>query len=351
MNALVAAAESELQASPQAQRLTEEARWTCIVLHKQGKKKAAIAEQLGCRPGTVAAVLARWRATGSPHSGSRAGRPRCTSADEDVNIALTARVQVFTSARHVRRTLFLDTSRQTVHRRLQEAGLFGRVARHKRDYAAAEIRKRLSFANGYGGWSERQWQQVIFADEKCFYGKGFCGRIWVRREKGAALEPQYTIHKQAHPVKVNVWACFSAAGQGYIHIFNENFDGKLFTKIIRKNLAHVADSTLPPGEQRYFLMDNAKTHKGEAAKRELHNASFITLDFPPYSPDLNPIENLWSILARRVEQRTCETAAELRSVIQGEWDKIEPELLHKLAHSMPARCRAVIDAAGWHTKY
>jgi hypothetical protein len=129
MNALVAAAESELQNPPHAQRATEEARWTCIVLHKQGKKKAAIAEQLGCRPGTVSSVLARWRATGSPHSGSRTGRPRCTSAEDDLNIALTARVEVFTSARQVRRTLFLDASRYTIDRRLQEAGMFGRVAR------------------------------------------------------------------------------------------------------------------------------------------------------------------------------------------------------------------------------
>jgi len=152
-------------------------------------------------------------------------------------------------------------------------------------------------------------------------------------------------------VKVNVWACFAASGCGYMHIFNENMDGKLFCKIIKNNLAASADLILPPGQQRYFLMDNAKTHKSERAKEIIHNASFITLDFPPYSPDLNPIENLWSILARRVEQRTCETVEELQDVIADEWDRVEPETLQKLAHSMPTRCQAVIDAAGWHTKY
>jgi len=101
-------------------------------------------------------------------------------------------------------------------------------------------------------------------------------------------------------------------------------------------------------------MDNAATHKSDRAKAILHNASFITLDYPPNSPDLNPIKNLWSILARRVEstqQNTCETVEELQDVIADEWSKIKPEVLRKLWRSMPARCQAVIEARGWHTKY
>jgi hypothetical protein len=209
-----------------------------------------------------------------------------------------------------------------------------RVARHKRDYSAAEINKRLSFARGYGDWSVDQWAQVLFSDEKCFYGKGFCGRIWVRREKGAALEAQYTIHKQAHPVKLNVWTCFSAAGCGFMHIFSENMDSKLYAKILKVNLKASADKALPAGKQRYFLMDNAPTHRSEKAKAHIFNASCITLDFPPYSPDLNPIENLWNILARKVEQHTCESIAELQDVIAQEWNHTDPQVLQNIAASM-----------------
>jgi hypothetical protein len=250
MDALIAVAAAAPEDSPHPQRLTVEARWTCVVLYKLKWKKTAIAQRLGCHTNTVRAVLARWRASNSPNSGSRTGRPRITSELEDTHIALAARVEKFTSPRQVRRKLFLDCSPRTIDRRMQEAGLFGRVARHKRDYSEEEIRKRLSFANGYSGWTQEQWEQAIYADEKCFYGKGFCGRIWVRREKGEALNPDYTIHKQAHPVKVNVWACFAASGQGYMHIFNENLDGKLFAKIIKNNLAasRSADMVLSEGK-------------------------------------------------------------------------------------------------------
>ena len=216
MDALIAVAAAAPKDSPHPQRLTVEARWTCVVLYKFKWKKTAIAQRLGCHTNTVRAVLARWRASNSPNSGSRTGRPRITSELEDTHIALAARVEKFTSPRQVRRKLFLDCSPRTIDRRMQEADLFGRVARHKRDYSEEEIRKRLLFANGYSGWTQEQWKQAIYADEKYFYGKGFCGRIWVRREKGEALNPDYTIHKQAHPVKVNVWACFAASGQGYM---------------------------------------------------------------------------------------------------------------------------------------
>ena len=321
------------------------------MLYTHGWKRAAIARDIGCDWHTVTSVIARWRLTADVRSGARSGRPRCTSFDEDINVCLAARVDVFTSPRQVRRKLNMDISPRTIDRRMQEAGLFGRVARHKRDYSPAELRQRLSFAQGYAGWSAEQWARVLFSDEKCFFGKGFCGRVWVRREVGEALNPKYTIHKQAHPVKVNVWACFGAGGVGYMHIFNDNLNGKMYCKILRNNLGASADLVLPEGQQRYFLMDNAPTHKSQKAKEIIFNASCTALDFPPYSPDLNPIENLWSIMAHRVEQRTCETEEELQDVIADEWDKIEPEVRQNLARSMPARCQRVIEACGWHTKY
>ena len=137
------------------------------------------------------------------------------------------------------------------------------MARHKRDYSKAEVRKRLAFAEGYAGWTKEQWEKVLFNDEKCFCGEGFCGRMWVRREKSTALEPQYTVHKTAHPVKVNVWACFCASGQGDCYILNENLDAKLMKKILSEHLLPSAELhfSFDPPEQWYLLHDNDKKFK------------------------------------------------------------------------------------------
>ena len=342
-------------AGPRSQRLTTKQRWAIVNLKEDGRFNTYIAAHVGCSRTTVRDVLARYAATGSPGSGRRNGRPRSTTEDTDISIAVTAHVEVFTTPRQIKRRLELDVSTDTINRRLIEAGLFGRVALHKRDYSAAELQKRLAFANGYGGKSEAWWTKVLFSDEKCFYGKGFCGRIYVRRPKGLAnaLLPQYTVHKIAHPVKVNAWACFAASGQGYIYIFNENMDAVLMKKILPENLIPSAELhfSMDPPEQWFLLHDNDKKFKSNLVQKLMHDSGVTTIDFPPDSPDLNPMENLWATLARAVEKHAADSIEELQDVIESEWKQVGLAHMRTLACSMPSRCAAVIAALGWHTSY
>ena len=75
------------------------------------------------------------------------------------------------------------------------------------------------------------------------------------------------------------------------------------------------------------------------------------IDFPPYSPDLNPIENLWSYLVPRVDKYNASTEEQLKNAIKKEWDKIPKDYLINLAHSMPNRCQEVKDHEGHKTHY
>lgn len=333
-------------------RLSEQQRWKIVALHEENYTQQRIADRVGCGIVTVRRVLKRYRDSGKVGSGGRSGRPRITDEALDTAIAGYSHLDPFATPKRVRRKLNLsDISPRTIDRRLQDAGLFGRIARKKRAYKPAEIRQRLSFAEGHANWTAAQWQQVLFSDEKCFYGCGFCGRVYVRRFKGEEYNPIYTVHKAAHPVKVNVWACFAAAGPGYSHIFTGAMDGDMCAQILKDNLAPSAELVLPQGKQQYLLLDNATTHKVEKVKREIFNAGIISLDFPPYSPDLNPIENLWAAVAREVEKEEADTIEALEGIVAKQWEAVTPEYCNKLAHSMPKRCKAVIDAKGWHTKY
>lgn len=69
------------------------------------------------------------------------------------------------------------------------------------------------------------------------------------------------------------------------------------------------------------------------------------------SPDLNPIENLWAEIERRLGGRKYKSEDELFEAIKIAWNSVPVERYQKLIESMPRRCQAVIDARGFATKY
>jgi len=54
------------------------------------------------------------------------------------------------------------------------------------------------------------------------------------------------------------------------------------------------------GKNWIFQQDNAPIHASKETKTWLDLKKINLLEWPAYSPDLNPIENVWGIMARRV---------------------------------------------------
>ena len=80
-------------------------------------------------------------------------------------------------------------------------------------------------------------------------------------------------------------------------------NGEWFTAYVREVLA----PTLEPGD--IVVMDNLDSHKGKAVRQALRAAGVKLCFLPPYSPDLNPIEQVFSKLKRllrKAEERTIE---------------------------------------------
>ena len=77
------------------------------------------------------------------------------------------------------------------------------------------------------------------------------------------------------------------------------------------------------------------------------------MEWPACSPDLNVIENVWGILARRVyaNNRQFQSIRELRNAITTFWGEIDMNLLKKLVDSVPNRLFQVINRNGGPTDY
>jgi hypothetical protein len=77
------------------------------------------------------------------------------------------------------------------------------------------------------------------------------------------------------------------------------------------------------------------------------------IPWPSLSPDLNPIENLWGLLARKVyaNGRQFHTIAELKTAITQSWAEITIAERRPLVESMPNRLFEVIRLNGAKTKY
>ncbi len=106
------------------------------------------------------------------------------------------------------------------------------------------------------------------------------------------------------------------------------------------------------GNESYiFQQDNDPKHTAKVNKAYLVNKKVNTFDWPSQSPDLNPIENLWSILDYRCRERVANTPTELFELLQTAWNDLPISTLQDLVASMPRRCQAVIDSKGFMTKY
>jgi transposase len=107
--------------------------------------------------------------------------------------------------------------------------------------------------------------------------------------------------------------------------------------------------------------NNAPIHVSKKSMAWFKDNAVELLEWPPYSPDLNPIENLWFPLKAGVYQINpdteftkggTETVREvLMAAAEPSWSNIKQEVITACLKSMPRRLAAVRKEKGWYTGY
>lgn len=268
----------------------------------------------------------------------------------------------------------IPISMATLRRRRSEAGLGSYVAAEKPALRPENIAKRLEWAIKYKNWTVEDWKRVIWSDETSIWIGVNPRRQWVIRPQGERLNPKYVKKTfKEKRVKVMVWGCFCGDRIGPLIVCDEEaIDRDEYEDILYDGLFSLIDDLLNPPEDPttihvgtpdsyIFMQDNAPCHKANEVLEFLAENLVPIMQWPPQSPDLNPIENLWvqlkdAFYKRFIElfshpSKSLEARYRYGEVLQEVWYNQGQELIDALINSMPERVQAVIETNGGWTKY
>ncbi len=142
----------------------------------------------------------------------------------------------------------------------------------------------------------------------------------------------------------------SSAGVGALSFLKTNVTAPVYQEIFENFMLPSADQLFKDADF-IFQQDLAPAHTAKSTKSWLNDHGVGVLDWPANSPDLNPIENLWGIVKRKMRNKRPKNADELKATVKETCASIPPQQCHKLITSMPRQIEAVIKAKGASTKY
>ena len=242
--------------------------------------------------------------------------------------------------------------------------------RPMKELTPATKSKRLAFASAH---RRTHWRSVVFSDRKKFWfwypGSMVRPVAWCRK----GTRPVAKV--SSHPMALNVYAALTPKGITAVHVVagtskhSSPFttkQGKPARNITTAEYQHVLTETLLPegtrlmggalGSAWTFQQDNDPTHKAAPQVVQAYNRAHgtrvqVLANWPPNSPDLNPIENVWSYVQRKVHARCCSTFEQFKQAVLEELASVPQQQISNLYTSMPKRITAVISQGGDRTGF
>lgn len=179
---------------------------------------------------------------------------------------------------------------------------------------------RVAFCENMLQWETEKLNRIIFSDEKTF-----CSDVnWqckVYRPDNVRYDAKYVkTERLSGRITAGYWGAISINGP-------ENDLVKIGGRLDSKQYASIVNKYVTPMMQKYantriFMQDNAPVHTAENVMKILSRQDYDVLNWPALSPDLNPIENVWSYVIRDWPQMESRTPAALDAIIQQRWNEL-----------------------------
>jgi hypothetical protein len=342
--------------SKDAKTFTDAERGTIVALYAERHRYSTIASRLNRDASAVRRFLLKCKNEDGTYEikkkAETRGRKRKSGAFDDRRIIVQVKRNRFVTAKKIKESLPAELSLclNTIRSRIKESGEFNSYWASKKPFISRANRiKRLAWAREHLEWTVEQWRRVMWTDESPYVLR-FNGKVRVWRSFNQRYDPRCCRGIVKHDAKIMVWGAFAAHGVGMLHRIYGIMDRFIYLDLLENVMLPSADMLF--GRENYlFQQDNDPKHTAIIVKDFIREEAIPTFIWPAQSPDLNPIENLWSILDSRLKRRQVTTCEALFDVLQTEWRALPVDLLERLVDSMPSRCQAVIDSKGWPTKY
>ena len=228
-------------------------------------------------------------------------------------------------------------SSSTTMRRLHEHNMASRKPRQVICLREQNRIKRLAWVAKYSNWTIKDWKQVQFTDESFFVNEHDI-RVW--RHPDERMHPDCTgTNRRSSRYRINFWADVSWNQRTALEFF-DTFNTEVFISILQRY-----DTNLT------WQFDNHPSHVSKKSKAFFQSRRIKSIDWPPQSPDLNPIENLWSILKRKIKKGDYTNKDKMKSLLVDAWNTIPQQVIRNLITTLPQRIKKVVENNGGMIDY
>lgn len=315
-----------------------------------------IARRTGLNPSTVSRHLKKNKP--EEEKKSTGGRPTKLSARiikqflrlvEAGHLKNATDIAEFILSRHS-----IKVTKWTIARILKSHG-FKSYAKPKKPRLTQKHKKaRRNFALIMSKLPEERWKTVVFTDESkiCAFGPDGNKRVW-RLPRSRLLDHHITPTVKFGGVSVMIWGAITYQGVGELKFIETRMDSEQYVDILKTEYAQTLSMHNLDIRNTIFQQDNDPKHVSRYTKNYLRTVDMKWLIWPSCSPDMNPIEHVWSYLKKAVslEPKRPSNIDDLKLLIKRIWDNIPLDYIQTLYHSMPNRINKLLKAKGGYTKY